>query len=427
MDEREKSLRIWNPWWDSSWTPKKTVIRTQTKHIVDVLNLRHIKDIIGVRRCGKTTVLHQIVNEMINTGIDPLRIVFVNFDDITLNTSSFEQILKTIYKINPEMEYLFLDEAQEKKEWERWVRTLYDTGQFKQIFVTGSSASLLSQDIGKILTGRHVSFTMLPFSFKEYLMANNWTHFDKNYLLKNFDKLDSYLLHYLEKGAFPETIGKNELEAEIMLVNVFNDILSRDIATRHRIDYEKMSQLTKYVLTHFTKEYSYRRISNNLSINIETVEKYLNYLEDSFLIFNLNLFSYKLSTQFKQNKKFYVIDNGLRNHISFRFSQDIGKLAENVVFLKLKQQNDEIYYWKDATSEVDFIVKEKNEIEDLIQVCWDVKNKKTKQREIKGIITAAKKFKFKKGIIITHEHSEKQKVDNIAIEFVPLSIWLLTG
>lgn len=425
MSQIIDSLRTLNPHW-----AKKPIIgqhivkRTVLEGVLDTLKLRQLKDILGIRRSGKTTLLYLIIDYLIQKGIEPSKIFFLSFDNINLNTSSFDEIEKAISEVCIEPEYLFLDEAQEKKGWERWVKQMYDLRKFKQIFVSGSNASLLSKDVGQLLTGRHTTTIMFPFSFKEYLYANGWDNFDENYLLSEKNKLLFYLNKYLKNGSFPETVNADDNLVVRVLSDIYNDIISRDIAARHRIEREKIDLLAKFLFSNITKEYSYNSLAKSIGINIETVEKYLSYLTESFLFSSLNMFSYKLKVQYKQNKKIYAIDTGLRNSIYFGFSRDLGKLYENAVFIELKRRNQEIYYWK-GKGEVDFVVREGLKIKEIIQVCQDISDEKTKKREINSLIEAAKALKIKKGIIITDDTSKEDIVEDIKIKYIPLWKWLI--
>lgn len=424
----EDSIRKWNPWWaDITSLERLTGIkRYETKNITSALSLPHIKDIIGVRRAGKTTILYQII-QILPPKVDIKNIVFINFDDSEINAASFEDLIKTIEKINPEIRYIFLDEIQQKKGWERWLRTLYDTKKYEQTFISGSSASLLTKDVGRVLTGRHMTFIVYPFSFKEYLQFIGWDNFSLDFLKYNKNKILHYMTSYLEGGGFPELVGKNEFERKMILTNYYNDILARDIASRFNASYDIARKISYHLLSNNTCEFSYRSIAKSVDVSIETVEKYLEFLKESFMILTLDVFSYKTKVQFKQNKKVYCIDTGLRNAVSFRFSEDIGRLAENLVFIELKRRGKEIFYWKNSKHEVDFVIKEGLQPSELIQVCWDVTDEKTKKREIEGLLEAIKTFKLKQGIILTEDHSETKTFEKKKIYFVPIWKWLLSN
>lgn len=424
----EEAIRKWNPWWvEKGITVRLSgVDRELFSEIIGRIGIRHIKDIIGVRRSGKTTILYQIIRSLMDNGVQPKEIVFLNFDDPELNESKFDDIMKSIEKINPGAKYLFVDEIQQMHGWERWIRMLYDTETFIQIFISGSSASLLSRDIGRVLTGRHLTFVVFPFSFRENLRFYGWENFTPDFLEYNKNKLLHYQDEYVKKGGFPEILGKSDSERNIIMTNIYNDILSRDISARFNASYEIIKKISYHLLSNVTNEFSYRSVANAAETSVETAEKYIGFLKESFIILTLDFFSYKTKVQFKQNKKAYCIDNGLRNAVSFKFSEDIGRLAENAVLIELKRRGKDIYYWKDKSGgEVDFLVSEGLKVSELIQVCWDMTNLKAKKRELKGLLAACNKFKVDKGTILTEDKEGKESIDGKTIYYVPLWKWML--
>lgn len=428
MAEVAEALRKWNPWWGLGKVPGNLVgIERDAKgKIIKTIPARHIKDIIGVRRAGKTTLMYQIIDYLLGKKIEPTKIIFVKFDDVSIGTADFSEIERAVHQINPEPEYLFLDEVQEKKGWEKWVKNIYDIGELKQIFITGSSASLLSRELGTLLTGRHLSFPLMPFSFREYLKAMGWENFNENYLKAEKLKLLHYLNSYLKSGGFPETFNKDETVKKTILSGIYNDIIARDIVSRHAVETSKMNDLALFMITNSGKEYSYRSVSRAIGINVETAERYLEFAKESFLLFSLGSFSFKLKAQFKQNKKIYCIDTGLGNSVAFKFSEDAGRAYENSVFLELKRRGKEIFYWKSKDGrEVDFLVKEGLKIKKVMQVCKDLSDEKTKKREVKNLLAACKELKLKSGIIITEDKEREEKIENKKVIYIPLWKWLL--
>ena len=422
------SIRQWNPWWVDAESVKQLsgIQRTSLKSLLELAALKHIKDITGIRRSGKSTMMYQVISAMINRGTKPKEIAFLNFDDAEINEAGFDEILDSIDKISPDIKFLFLDEAQEKTGWERWARKLYDTGRYKQIFVSGSSASVLSKDIGRVLTGRHISFHVLPLSFMEYLMFHGWERFDVEYLENNKSKILHYQEEYQKNGGFPETMLKTEAERKIILTNIYNDILSRDIAARHNASYETAKIVSYHLLSNMTKEFSYRSIARAAGIKPETAEIYTGYLKEAFMVLALDFFSFKTKLQFKQNKKAYCIDNGLRNAVSFRITEDKGKLMENAVMVELARRGSDAYYWKTKDGkEVDFLIKEGLKVKELIQVCFNTSEPQTKKRELNSLIEAMDEFKLKTGIVITEDEEEEEKINGKTVKFLPLWKWLL--
>jgi len=424
----EESIRKWNPWWADVALLKDLsgIQRSVTTTITETLSIPHIKDIVGVRRSGKTTTLYQVINLLTTKKIDPKNIMFLNFDDPDIHAVSFEQLIKTMETINPCISHVFFDEIQQKNEWERWLRMMYDTKKYQQLFISGSSASLLTQDVGRVLTGRHISFIVFPFSFKEYLAFHGLTKFTSEYLEYNRNTILHYLYSYLDGGGFPEVIGKNEYQRKTILTNIYNDVLSRDIASRFNASYDIAQKVGYYVLTNNAREFSFRSIARATDLSIETVEKYLGFLKQSFIILTVDVFSYKTKVQFKQNKKIYCIDTGLRNAVSFKISEDRGRLAENLVFIELKRRGKDVYYWKNGKGEVDFVVKEGLKPTSLIQVCWDITNEKTKKREIDNLIEAMHTLNLGQGLIITEDYSGEEIAGKKKIRFLPLWRWLLS-
>ncbi len=424
----EQSIRLWNPWWAEKSMPQDLIgiKRDVTDSIIKSLDTPHIKDVIGVRRSGKTTVLYQVAAYLMDIGVAPEHILFLNFDDPAINAAPLDEILTSIYKINPEISHLFLDEIQQKEGWERWVRTLYDTKRFSQIFLSGSSASLLTQDIGRVLSGRHITFDVTPFSFTEYLTKRGWENLEPEYLMYNRDKILYYQKTYLEEGGFPETIGMNEFNQKKILTSLYSDIIARDISARFGASHEVAAKICQLMITNSTSEYSFNSVAKAAHIAIETAEKYIGYLKESLLIIDLPVFSYKLKSQFKQNKKTYTVDTGLRNAISFRFTPDMGKLAENAVFLELKRRNGEIYYWKSSGGyEVDFVQKTGQQVQILLQVSWDVRNDKTRKRELRSLCRACEEFGVVNAMILTEDTEEIEEQNGVKITYYPLWKWLL--
>jgi uncharacterized protein len=409
----KESIKKWNYWWYDSEKLNKIewIERDVLKKNIELLNSPHIKDIIGVRRAGKTFLMYQIILELIKQNIKPEEILYLNFDD-----PEFKEVSKTIssaLEIKPHIKYVFLDEIQNINGWENDIRVYYDRKEFKQIFVSGSSASLISKDIGRKLTGRHITTIVTPISFKEYISKKNIIDYNNPYQKEN-------IIHNLEKymldGGFPETMIGNVETKKSILVNTYNDILIRDIISRHNADPTIIKNISYYLMTNIGNPFSENSIAKILNIHPETVKKYLNMLEEVFLFYYIRQFSWKIKTQLKKDMKAYSIDIGLRNAVSFKFSEDYGKLAENVVLTELKRRYDEIFFWKE-NKEVDFVIKENNIIT-AINVTY---TNEIKEREINGLIEFKKTYKNAKLIIITKD-LEKNK-DNI--KYVPLWRWLL--
>jgi predicted AAA+ superfamily ATPase len=423
----DESIRSWNPWWAQKMPPSLTGIRRDiTEDIIKSLGTPHIKDIIGVRRCGKTTILYQVAEHLISHGVRAKDIIFLNFDDPSINAATFEELQKEIFKINPDISHIFLDEIQQKIGWERWVRTLYDIKKFQRIFITGSSASLLSLDLGRVLTGRHITFGAMPFSFREYLRKRGWEDFAPEYLAFNKDKLLHYLGAYLEAGGFPETIELDDFGRKQVLTSLYNDVLARDISSRYGASFHIADRIGQFMLTNQGALYSGNSVAQATGAAVETAEKYISYLKESLLIYELPIFSFKLKMQFKQNKKTYPADTGVRNAVCLRFSRDTGKLAETVVFLEIKRRNEQVYYWKSNDGyEVDFVIRSGQKIAELIQVSWNVGDEAVQKREERALWHAMEELEVDSGIILTEDYERSLEKNGKFIKYVPIWKWLM--
>ena len=391
--------------------------------------------ITGARRAGKSYIMRQMGRRLSEKGVKKESILFVNFEDprfTSLNTKLLTQIYD-VYKgfLSPkETPYIFLDEVQEVKEWEKWVRMMHELQKAK-IIVSGSNAHLLSRELGTLLTGRHLDLTVFPLSFTEYLMFNDL-------IIKNdFDiagkraEIDGLLHKYMEGGSFPEvTLSLKKTE---VLLNYFDDLLTKDLLRRFRVrKTPAMKALIKYYLSNAANLMTFSSAGKFIQVQPHTVERFSGYFEDVYLIFLLKRFSYKVKEQEKSPRKVYAIDTGLCNALGFRFSENSGRLAENIVFLALKQKQIlepqmELFYWKDIHHrEVDFVIKEGKEIKSLIQVCWKMNDEKTRNREFRSLQKAMNELKVSSALIITEDTEGEEKLNGFTVKTVPLWKWLLT-
>lgn len=410
----KESIQKWNVWWENpAHLGKFTGIeRERLPVLTKTLETRHIKDIIGVRRCGKTVLMYQLIHNLIQNGVNAQNILYLNFDDPEL--SDLEEAIKNALQLRPDITHVFLDEIQNIKEWERVIRVYYDRKKFQQLFVSGSSASLISRDVGKTLTGRHITNTLTPFSFKEFL---KYRKVENPGQISERERVIHLLEIYLSEGGFPETMGKEALISKAILVDLYNDILSRDIVSRFGADLDIVKKIGYHLMTNVSAPFSYNSVARALNLHYDTVKKYVPYFEEVFLVFTVPYFSWKLKVQVKKDLKCYSIDTGLRNAVSFKFSNDRGKLAENTVLVELKRKGMETYFWK-GKREVDFIVREGNELTATNVTYTD----KIHKREIEGLLEFREKYSDAKLTIIT---KELEQMDEKGITYIPLWKWLL--
>ena len=360
--------------------------------------------VTGVRRCGKSTLLNQLLKKQ-KKGY------YLNLEDPRLGGFDFsdfnkvETIMKEIYGGGG---VYFFDEIQTIPEWERFVRYLVDKKE--KVILTGSNASILSKELGTKLTGRHLSIELFPFSFKEFL-----------HLKKQEPSINSFE-EYLTKGGFPEYIKKENPE---VLHELLSDIVMKDIAARFGIKNTAiLNKIVIYLISNVGKEFSYNSIKKMFEIkSVKSVIDYISFFENAYLVFTLPKFSYSYKQQQVNPKKVYSIDNGFSSNNSASFSKDYGKMLENLVFLSLRKKYKDIFYFQEK-NECDFVIKEKDKITQVVQVCFDL-NEDNKDREINGLIEALEKFNLKEGIILTYKQDDKFEVKNKKIKVLPVWKWLL--
>ena len=390
--------------------------------------------ITGARRSGKSYIMKQFAKLLMGKGIDKKNILFINFEDprfTQIDSLLLQKIFETYLEfLNPnEIPYIFLDEVQEVNEWEKWVRTMHELRK-ANIIVTGSNAKLLSRELSTLLTGRHLDITVFPLSFKEYLYFRNINIMSDLDIINNKLEINRLLKEYFEFGSFPEVV-LNEEKNQI-LISYFDDIINKDLIRRYNIRKpDKLKNLTSFYFSNISSQITFNSLKSYLDLTTNTIEKFSTYLETVYLTFFVKRFSFKVSAQAKSPRKVYSIDSGLANIIGFRFSPNTGKIVENLVFLELFKKKIinpllEIYYWKNERhQEIDFVIKEGQKIKELIQVCWNLDNLKTKNREINSLFKGFEQLKASDSLIITEEFEGEEVINGEKIKFLPLYKWLL--
>lgn len=421
-----ESLSEWNQWWYEKKVEKDLIGETRTnlvKELIDFMNFREIKLITGVRRSGKSTIFYQLIDFLLKKGVKPEEILLINFEDDVLARKKMKEIFDLYQSnINPDTKpYIFLDEVHRCEEWVLFLRKLYDLKKLKQVFITDSSSKFIKPEYSRVITGRNITLNIFPLSFKEYLRWKNIKFNIPN--REEINKIKKYLQEYLRWGGFPEIFFKLHAAKKKLLTEYFSDIIHKDIIERYNVNYTKIKSLADFLITNSTSMFSPRKYSRNYGLSLESINTYIQYFEEVFLFFFLPKFSYSVRRQQLSPKKVYICDTGFFNNIGFRFSQDIGKLYENVVFIGLKRKNKEIYYYKNK-AECDFLVKEGMKIKEAIQVCYNL-DEENKIREIKGLLEAMQTFKLKKGLVITEYSGGEEKIKDKKIKFIPLWKWLL--
>jgi len=376
------------------------LIREKKLHLKSLAS--HALIISGVRRCGKSTLLLQLLKKEKNT-------FYLNFETPLLygfSITDFERLDKVIEKANSK--WLFFDEIQIVDEWERYIRQKLDEGY--KIVITGSNASLLSKELGSKLTGRHITQELFPFSYDEYLQY------------KNREKGSDSFMEYMNIGGFPEHIKSGDSE---QLYQLFNDLLIRDIVVRHHIkDIKNLQLLSLFLISNIGNRITASKLKQSFSVSAtSTISAWFSYLEDAYLIFFVPMCKTSLRAQVINPRKIYAIDTGLVNIVSSNIQNDSGHKLENMVYLHLRKKYQQIFYF-DENGECDFITFKRNKIAEIVQVCFHL-NPDNIQREVNGLKKAMRAFNQKKAVIVTSDQKDSFSEDGYQINVIPAYDYLL--
>jgi uncharacterized protein len=386
------------------------------QNLIDKLVMKEIQVLLGIRRSGKSTIFRLLINHLMLSE-KPKSILFINCEDpffaeIWNDASKIYNIVELAEKITgSEINYLFLDEIQVIKNWEKYIKSVYEAQRFKKIFVTGSNSNLLEGDYINMLSGRYLSDIVYPLSFPELLAQNEL--FDKLDLLSENPSVLRILDNVLANGSFPEVIKiKNDELKRQLLLNYYETIVLKDCLLNNKVrDNQLFRILAHYILSNIASVFSYNSLAKALNSNENTMKQYVQILENSYIIKEIQHFSFSLKANLKIKKKIYCIDNGLINAISLSFSSNFGKLLENLVYAELlKTKKFEIFFYNE-TEECDFIIKYQKQLI-AIQVVYEL-NTQNETRELAGLKSAMKKFKITNSFIVTYNRNEK--INDISI------------
>ena len=413
----EQTIIAQNPHWTgkkySNLLPRK-VFESLRKN----MQTKHIQIVTGIRRSGKSSLFAMLINELMKEN-KPKSILKLNLDnplffEIWDNPASIYSLIQTAEKITGEkIEYLFLDEVQVVDRWEIFVKGVYDTGSFKKIFVTGSNSSFLQNEYATFLSGRYLSNAVFPYSFAEILSQNNInSYFD---LVSNTPKVLQLLDKCLEWGCFPEIMAtKNEEIKTNLLTGYFDSIIMKDCISRYQIsDIATFKKLLIYSISNIGSVFSYKSLGTAAGTNENTAKKYINILNDSYIISDVSNFAFSLKENVRNSHKLYAADNGIINAVSHRFWDNKAKLFENFVFNELqKRQFDEITFVNN-NGECDFVAKKGLDYQ-AIQVCYEL-TAENSRREFGGFATIEDDVEINNKTIITYN----QEMQNDDVTVIP--------
>ena len=398
----------------------KTGIIKRDLPLDDYLNTGQVVVITGVRRCGKSSLLFLIKEAL---GLSESEYCYCNFDDERI--AYYPALLNDIYTLHLEMyrtePVFFFDEIQEVAGWEKFVNRMYEQG--RKIFITGSNATMLSSEISSSLTGRNKVLELFPFSFSEYLRMEDKSYITERLSVKQRALLLNDLNSYLETGGFPLVVKEKDAEIAHAL---FQDILYRDIVVRYKLsNVEEVRQIALYLASNTGKLFSYATLQTVSGLkSLSSVKNYLQYFEASFLFYYLKKFDYSVKKQIMNSRKVYAVDNAIPNRLGFRFTENKGRLLENVVFIELQRRGCELYYSSEKY-ECDFLVKENLHITEAIQVTYAL-NEDNFTREMCGLTEAMHKFNIPKGTLIVVDDNKYPVELPRGVTVVPAYEWLLT-
>ena len=412
---------------------KKTelVKREIQKDIAPLLNQREIIIITGVRRGGKSSLMRLIANDLIEKyDILQDNILYLNFEDerfTYFDINDFEQVYEIFLELYHPVgrKYFFLDEIQNVKGWEKWLNRLYEFEDLK-IFVTGSNATLLSSEIATALTGRNRQLIVYPFSFNEFLSLRNYSITEKDfYLREKRIEIKRLFDEYLKLGGFPEVL---KISDNTLLEQYLKDIIYRDVIARYSIrNIKEIKELTLFLASNIGTIQSYNNLREMINVkSLNTIKNYLEMLENVFLFFKIDLFSFSVKKQIYNPSKIYSVDSALSNAIAFKFSENMGHIYENIVFIELQRKNKEVFYWKSKRGrEVDFVIKSGLKIDEAIQVCFSFTDKKTRDRELESLLSAKNELNVDNLVMITEDEKGEEVIDGATVRIIPLWKWLL--
>lgn len=385
---------------------RKTFLKRDSGFTRDALSQIPVADsfatiITGIRRCGKSTLLLQLLRR------DYQDAIYLNFDDIRLSGFETGDLVRLHREIEKrEIKVLFFDEIQTVKGWETYINQLLREGY--KVFITSSNASMLSVELGTYLTGRHLSMELFPFSYSEFIRFSS------------LDNGESAVMDYLKDGGRPE-YQKNGTST--ILNTLVDDILMRDIAVRNNIrDVMSLRQLTAYLITNIGNLVSASKLVGVFDLKSPaTLLEYFSFLKDAYLLEFIPIFSHSLKVQARNPKKVYVMDMGIYTENAVSTSDNIGRRLENLVFLHLRRKYKHIFYYKDR-GECDFITMEKSVVKEAIQVCLSIDDENF-EREYDGLLVAMQNLGIKEGSIVTLNQSDTFEKDNMTIRMIPAHVF----
>lgn len=427
------ALQRWNPWWQSA--PYDHGIERDALN--DVMGLwlgqSMVLAICGMRRCGKTTLMKQIVHRLVEDEIAaPKEILFANLEEpIFLEERADVQALERVFQaymseFSPTRKpWVFLDEIQNIEGWAGWVRAALESNR-AHLIVSGSSSKLLEPDLASKLTGRSITRTLWPLSLREFERFSRV----REGLPERPHAAQRMLPEYLRIGGLPRMVlEKDPTVRDELYKQYFRDILHRDVVGRHEIRSPRaLEEVAHHYLSNTARPTSITSIKNKYELAVDQVRTYTEHLIECYLIGGVSRFSYKAHVRTRSPLKVYARDTGLRNAVAFRFSPDLGPLAETATFNHLSRTGQgQVFYYNESSegAECDFVVWRGDSPVQAIQVCYSDRAD-LPDREERGLLAAMKALDISEGLLLTADaaSADPREVDGRIIHRVPLWQWL---
>ncbi len=393
---------------------------------------------IGARRSGKSTFLFQIIRRLLDEGVPPENILYLNFFDDRLHSlekDNLRFVIEAYFSIYPEKKntekiYCFFDEIQVVKGWEPFVDRLMRTENC-EVYLTGSSAHMLSKEIATQMRGRALSWELFPFSFQEFLAYKG---IDSNLPFSTKKRLfiQKAFEEYWETGGFPEVAGLDRYLRIKIHQEYLTAILFRDLIERYDISHPRaVTDLAHRLIDNIASLYSINSLSGFLKslghkAPKSAVSDYLEWFEDAYFLFTVRLYDSSITRSKVNPKKIYCVDHALVNSVSSGILLNYGHLLENLIFTALRRMTPDIYYYKTKSNlEIDFILLQQNRIHFLAQVCETICDPKTRKREVNALSEAMSELNLNSGMIITRNEEENIEIENGTIKVLPAWNFLL--
>jgi len=397
--------------------------------------------VIGMRRSGKSFFLFQQIQQLLARRVPRRRMLYVNLEDerlLPLKAQELGLIPESLYRRFPEVRsetcWFFLDEVQNVPGWERFVRRLLDTENVR-VVVTGSSAKLLGREIATSLRGRSLATELLPFSFREGMrhagvaVPDRWPP-----PAQARSRLERAMLDHIDVGGFPEVQSLSPDLRVRVLQDYVHVVVLRDVIDRHQVaNPGAVRALVRQLLGAPAAPFTVHKAFNDLKsqgfrLGKDTVYEYFRYLEDAFLIFPVEVDSQSVRARMTHPRKCYLIDPGLARAFSYRAAGDVGRLLENVVYLELRRRGYQVNYAVTSLGrEIDFVARRRGLPDQLIQVCADLGDPKTRERELGALSEGLRERSGARGTVVSLHDEETLKVGRRTVRIVPAWRWLLTS